>query len=82
MPKFAYTAIESATGREKKAVIDSASSEQAALDLKALGLLPTSITAAAGGPFKLPPKAAPKAGAKAFVPNLSSEARKTDAPLE
>ncbi len=83
MPKFAYTAIESATGREKKAVIESASSEQASHDLKALGLLPTSITAAAGAvAFKVPAKAAPKvaakpgAAAKAFVPKPEPKKKK------
>ncbi len=84
MPKFAYTAIESSTGREKKAVIDSASSEQAALDLKALGLLPTSITAAGTPAFKIPakaaPKAAPKAAGKAFVPKAEPKKKKSGGP--
>ena len=45
MPKFTYTAIESSTGKEKKGVVESASSEQAISELRATGLLPTSIAA-------------------------------------
>jgi type IV pilus assembly protein PilC len=48
MPKFSYIAIESATGKDKKGVIESATAEQAAADLKAQGLIPTSVTAAGG----------------------------------
>ncbi len=49
MPKFSYVAIESSTGKDKKGVIESASSEQAAVDLKAMGLLPTFVVAASAG---------------------------------
>ncbi|MCX6938984.1 MAG: type II secretion system F family protein, partial [Verrucomicrobia bacterium] len=75
MPKFTYIAIESSSGKDKKGSIDSASAEQAAIDLKAMGLLPTSITAA-GAPAKAPGKsgakgtetaAAPKARGKGFT---------------
>jgi len=43
MPKFTYSAIESASGKEKKGVVESASSEQAAAELKAMGLIPTAL---------------------------------------
>ena len=43
MPKFTYTAIESASGKEKKGTLESATPEQASSDLKAMGLLPTSL---------------------------------------
>ncbi|HEY0945575.1 MAG TPA: type II secretion system F family protein [Opitutaceae bacterium] len=43
MPKFTYTAIESTSGKERKGSLDSPNSEQAAVDLKTMGLLPTSI---------------------------------------
>ena len=45
MPKFTYSAIESASGKEKKGVVESATSEQAAAELKAMGLIPTSLAA-------------------------------------
>jgi type IV pilus assembly protein PilC len=57
MPKFTYIAIESATGKDKKGIIESASSEQAALELKNQGLLPTSVVAAGAG-FKMGAKMA------------------------
>ncbi len=75
MPKFTYIAIESSSGKDKKGSIDSASAEQAAIDLKAMGLLPTSITLA-GAAAKQPSKsgakgtettAAPKAKGKGFT---------------
>ncbi len=78
MPKFTYIAIDSSTGKDKKGVIDSANSEQAALDLKNMGLLPTSVVAAAGG-FKMGAKmAAPdKAGSGgAFVSKAAPEKKK------
>src|SRR4051812_959658 len=43
MPKFTYSAIESASGKEKKGVVESASSEHAAAELKAMGLIPTAL---------------------------------------
>lgn len=59
MPKFSYIAIESSSGKDKKGTIESATAEQAAIDLKAMGLLPTSVTVAGG--LKLGTKApAPK----------------------
>ena len=48
MPKFTYSAIESASGKEKKGVVESASSEQAAAELKAMGLIPTALAAEGG----------------------------------
>lgn len=59
MPKFSYIAIESSSGKDKKGTIESASAEQAAIDLKAMGLLPTSVTPFGG--LKLGAKA-PSAG--------------------
>jgi type IV pilus assembly protein PilC len=49
MPKFTYSAIESASGKEKKGVVESATSEQAAAELKAMGLIPTALAAEGGG---------------------------------
>ncbi len=48
MPKFTYTAIESASGKEKKGTVESATPEQASSDLKAMGLLPTSLAPESG----------------------------------
>lgn len=84
MPKFNYIAIESATGKDKKGSIDSASAEQAAADLKAMGLLPTSVTAAAG--LKLGAKTASKggsadAGANPFTTGTSGKPKKKSAGL-
>lgn len=53
MPKFTYSAIESASGKEKKGVVESATSEQAAAELKAMGLIPTSLAPEGGGSAKL-----------------------------
>jgi len=63
MPKFTYTAIESATGRESGGTVDSANAEQAAADLKARGLLPMTLTAEAG-----PAAAAPSSGKRKAPP--------------
>jgi len=49
MPKFTYTAIESTSGKEKKGTVESATPEQASIDLKAMGLLPTSLAAEGAG---------------------------------
>lgn len=49
MPKFSYTAIESTSGKEKKGTVESATPEQASIDLKAMGLLPTSLAPDGGG---------------------------------
>jgi type IV pilus assembly protein PilC len=43
MTKFTYSAIESASGKEKKGIVESVSAEQASADLKSMGLIPTSI---------------------------------------
>lgn len=75
MPKFSYIAIESTTGKDKKGSIESATSEQAALDLKAMGLLPTSITAANPTP-KLAQKAAKGASGQGGNPFTANEAKK------
>ncbi|RRJ95567.1 type II secretion system F family protein [Opitutaceae bacterium TAV4] len=57
MPKFTYTAIDAATGKDRKGVIEAASSEQATIELKAKGLLPTQIMGEGNaGAFKLGPK--------------------------
>lgn len=80
MPKFSYVAIESTTGKDKKGSIDSASAEQAALDLKAMGLLPTSITATGAG-LKIGAKSAKgSAGGEAgnpFIPKAEAKKKKS-----
>lgn len=53
MPKFTYTAIDSNTGKERKGIIDSATGEQAAVELKAQGLFPTSLLPVGGTSGKL-----------------------------
>ncbi len=80
MPKFSYIAIESATGKDKKGVIDSSSAEQAALDLKAMGLLPTAVNPAGGL------RAGAKGGAKGdagnpFTGGGGAPAKKKSAPM-
>ncbi|MCU0791569.1 MAG: type II secretion system F family protein [Opitutaceae bacterium] len=85
MPKFTYIAIESATGKDKKGSIESANAEQAALDLKAMGLLPTSITAAAAGLKVGAAKPAAKggsgdAGGNPFVPRAEKPKKKKSGP--
>jgi len=63
MPKFSYIAIESASGKDKKGVIESSNAEQAAMDLKAMGLLPTSVSPAANaGGLRLGVKTPSKSG--------------------
>jgi type IV pilus assembly protein PilC len=52
MPKFTYSAIESASGKEKKGVVESTSSEQAAAELKAMGLIPTALAPEGSGGAK------------------------------
>ncbi|CAM2790357.1 type II secretion system F family protein [Rariglobus hedericola] len=68
MPKFTYSAIESASGKEKKGVLESASSEQASAELKAMGLIPTALAAEGSGGPKL------SAGAKKDVRKLNAPA--------
>lgn len=82
MPKFSYIAIESATGKDKKGSIESATAEQAALDLKAMGLLPTSITAASAGLKMSTSKAAAKSdgGANPFIPKVEKTKKKKSGP--
>lgn len=53
MPKFTYSAIESASGKEKKGVVESSTSEQAAAELKAMGLIPTALAPEGSGGAKL-----------------------------
>ena len=43
MTKFTYSAIETGSGKETKGIVESASPEQASAELKAMGLIPTSI---------------------------------------
>lgn len=73
MPKFTYSAIESASGKEKKGVVESGSSEQAAAELKAMGLIPTSLAPEGGGAAKL------STGAKKDVRKPSSPSASQDA---
>lgn len=83
MPKFSYIAIESSTGKDKKGSIDSATAEQAALDLKAMGLLPTSITAAGAG-LKMGAKTASKGSSggegNPFIPKAETAKKKKSGP--
>lgn len=85
MPKFSYIAIESATGKDKKGTVDSASAEQAAIDLKGMGLLPTSISPLAGSSAKAPAKGA-KGGTTAangaFFPREEAKSKKKSAPFK
>jgi len=46
MPTFSYTAIEAATGRERKGTLESGNPEQATADLKSRGLAPMSLVVA------------------------------------
>ncbi|MBW8781441.1 MAG: type II secretion system F family protein [Verrucomicrobia bacterium] len=72
MPKFTYTAIESASGKERKGIVESATSEQAAHDLKAMGLLPTSLAAEGGAkPAAAPRKDTRKVGGPAMPADLT-----------
>ncbi|MFA6288776.1 MAG: type II secretion system F family protein [Opitutaceae bacterium] len=66
MPKFTYTAIESSSGKEKKGTVESATPEQASIDLKAMGLLPTSLAAEGAG------KSAQKDTRKVGGPTISA----------
>ena len=77
MPKFTYSAIESASGKEKKGVVESASSEQASAELKAMGLIPTALAPEGGGtnPGKL------SLGAKKYVRKLNSPGTQTQTPF-
>lgn len=80
MPKFTYLAIDSATGKDKKGVIESASSEQAALDLKGQGLLPTSVVAAGAG-FKMGAKMARSDAAGTAFTAKAAPAKKQGRPM-
>ncbi len=83
MPKFSYIAIESATGKDKKGSIESATAEQAALDLKAMGLLPTSITTASSA-LKMGAKGAGgksgESGGNPFIPRAEAAKKKKSGP--
>jgi type IV pilus assembly protein PilC len=84
MPKFSYIAIESASGKDKKGVIESSSPEQAALDLKAMGLLPTAVNPAGAG-LRLGAKSA-KGGSSSdpgnpFTNQSDAPAKKKSAPM-
>lgn len=85
MPKFSYIAIESASGKDKKGTIESASAEQAAIDLKGMGLLPTAVTPLAGSSAKPAAKGA-KGGTTAangaFFPREETKAKKKGAPFK
>lgn len=48
MPRYRYTAIEAATGRERTGLIDATGAEEAANTLKSRGLAPMGLAAAAG----------------------------------
>ncbi len=65
MPTFNYTAIESASGQEKRGSLDSPTADQAAADLKAMGLFPTSVVA---GSTEAPVKTKPKLRTVAAAP--------------
>jgi type IV pilus assembly protein PilC len=85
MPKFSYIAIESATGKDKKGVIDSSTAEQAASDLKAMGLLPTAVNLAGAG-LRLGAKTPAKGGAggdasNPFTAQAGAPAKKKSAPM-
>jgi type IV pilus assembly protein PilC len=86
MPKFSYIAIESASGKDKKGVIESATAEQAALDLKAMGLLPTSVSAAGAG-LRLGAKTSSKSSSgqadagNPFTQAEGAKAKKKGAPM-
>ena len=45
MIKYTYSAIDSASGKERRGVVESATPEQASAELKAMGLIPTALTA-------------------------------------
>ncbi|MET0262533.1 MAG: type II secretion system F family protein [Rariglobus sp.] len=76
MPKFTYSAIESASGKEKKGVVESATSEQAAAELKAMGLIPTALAAEGGsGAAKL------SVGPKKDVRKLNAPSAAAETPL-
>lgn len=69
MPTFNYTAIESASGKEKLGSLESPTVEQAAADLKAMGLFPTAVVPAQSG-GAVPTK--PKLRSTAPAPSSSS----------
>jgi type IV pilus assembly protein PilC len=72
MPKFTYSAIESASGKEKKGVVESGTSEQAASELKAMGLIPTSLAPEGGASTTRPAFGAKKDVRKAAAPASSA----------
>lgn len=74
MPKFTYSAIESASGKEKKGVVESTSSEHAAAELKSMGLIPTSL--APEGAAKTAAKKEPRKSAPSEAGPLRNPGRK------
>ncbi len=84
MPKFSYTAIETSSGKEKKGSIESSNTEQAANQLKAMGLHPTGLVAEGAAPAKKETsKARSSSGAAAALASASSktEPAKKKAPF-
>lgn len=76
MPKFSYSAIESASGKERKGVVESATSEQASAELKAMGLIPTALAPeGSANPTKL------TVGTKKDVRKLNAPSAAAAAPL-
>ena len=65
MPRYTYTAIDAASGRERRGTIDGPSLDHASSELKARGLAPTSLVAAASVPALAPGRAAGLATAAA-----------------
>lgn len=63
MPKFTYSAIESASGKERKGVVESSTSEQAAAELKAMGLIPMSLAPESGSGLRPAAKKDPRRSA-------------------
>lgn len=84
MPKFSYIAIESASGKDKKGTIESASAEQAAIDLKGMGLLPTAVNlvGSAAKPAKGANKGGTTAANGAFFPREEAKTKKKGAPFK
>ena len=72
MTKFTYSAIDAASGKEKKGIVESVSAEQASAELKAMGLIPTSIAVDAAS-------AKPVAVAKKEVKKVATSSSKVEA---
>lgn len=74
MPRFHYTAIEAATGRERSGVIDAPGAEEATSLLKSRGLAPMAL-AAAGAEALSGAKGATRKGGVATAPRATAGAR-------